>query len=72
MKKRFKQLEDKLQELNKVKSELENKLADPEVYGNKDKFVLAETAYNKARTDVDQANNEYEKLFEQIMELESN
>ena len=72
LKKRFKQLEDKLQELNKVKSELENKLADPEVYGNKDKFVLAESAYNKARTDVDQANNEYEKLFEQIMELESN
>ena len=71
LKKKFKQLEDKLQEINKTKSLLENKLANPEVYGNKDSFLEVETAYKKASMEADQINAEYEKLFEEIMVLES-
>ena len=50
---------------------LENKLANPEVYGNKDSFLEVETAYKKASMEADQINVEYEKLFEEIMVFES-
>jgi len=66
----FKKLEDKLATLNKNKTELENALADPNVYGDKNKFVQAEANYNKAAKELADANAEYEVLFEKIMELE--
>jgi len=66
----FKKLEDKLATLNKNKTELENALADPDVYGDKNKFVQAEANYNKAAKELADANAEYEVLFEKIMELE--
>jgi len=71
LKKQFKQTEDKLQEINKNKSALENQLADPQVYGNKESFLQVETAYNKAKAEAEEVNAAYEKLFEKIMELES-
>jgi len=70
VKTQFKQLEDKLVALKKNKTELENKLADPEIYGNKEKFLQAESAYKKATQELDQANKEYEIVFEKMMELE--
>jgi len=70
VKTQFKQLEDKLVVLKASKTELENKLADPEIYGNKDKFIQAETAYKKASQELDQTNKEYEIVFEKMMELE--
>lgn len=70
VKTQFKQLEEKLVALKSTKTELENKLADPEIYGNKDKFIQAETAYKKATHELDQANKEYEIVFEKMMELE--
>ncbi len=70
VKTQFKQLEEKLVSLKTNKTELENKLADPEIYGNKDKFIQAETAYKKASQELDQANKEYEIVFEKMMELE--
>ena len=70
VKTQFKQLEEKLVSLKKNKTELENKLADPEIYGNKEKFIQAESAYKKATQELDQANKEYEIVFEKMMELE--
>ncbi len=70
VKTQFKQLEDKLVSLKANKTELENKLADPEIYGNKEKFIQAETSYKKATQELDQANKEYEIVFEKMMELE--
>jgi ATP-binding cassette subfamily F protein 3 len=70
VKTQFKQLEEKLVSLKTKKTELENKLADPEIYGNKEKFIQAETAYKKASQELDQANKEYEIVFEKMMELE--
>jgi ATP-binding cassette subfamily F protein 3 len=70
VKTQFKQLEDKLVSLKTNKTELENKLADPEIYGNKEKFIQAETAYKKSSQELDQANKEYEIVFEKMMELE--
>ncbi len=72
IKNRFKQLEEKLVVLNKNKSELEQALTDPGIYSDKQKFLKAETDYNKAVKEHADANAEYEKLFEQIMEMEEN
>jgi ATP-binding cassette subfamily F protein 3 len=66
----FKQLEEKLVKLNTGKIILENKLADPSIYGDKDKFLQAESNYKKALQELAEANKEYEKVFEQLMELE--
>lgn len=71
VKTKFKQLEEKLVELNKKKIVLENSLAAPEIYGDKHKFLKAETDYNHAVKELKDANAEYEKVFEQMMELES-
>jgi ATP-binding cassette subfamily F protein 3 len=70
IKNRFKQLEEKLAYLNSNKIVLENKLADPAIYSDKDKFLFAETEYKKAVDELNAANAEYEKIFEQIMEME--
>ena len=56
--------------MNEEKIKLENSLADPEIYGNKDKFMLAESEYNKALSALSEANKEYEIVFEQMIELE--
>jgi ATP-binding cassette subfamily F protein 3 len=72
VKTQFKQLEEKLSKLNANKSTLESKLADPEIYGDKIKFLAAETEYKKASSELDAANKEYEVMFEKLMELEGN
>ncbi len=70
VKTKFKQLEEKLAVLNSKKTALENQLALPEIYGDKNKFLKAETDYNNAVKELQDANTEYEKVFEQMMELE--
>ena len=67
----FQQLEEKVAVLTKQKNELEAALTDPSTYSDKQKFILAETAYNKAAADLKQLNKEYEQVFEKIMELEA-
>ena len=71
LKSRFKQLEEKLASLNSNKIVLENKLADPAIYSDKDKFLFAESEYKKSVDELNAANADYEKVFEQIMEMES-
>jgi ATP-binding cassette subfamily F protein 3 len=72
VKTQFKQLEEKLSKLNANKTNLEAKLADPDIYGDKIKFLAAETEYKKASSELDAANKEYEVVFEKLMELEGN
>ena len=66
----FQQLEEKIARLNKEKIALEADLALPEIYLEKQKFLTAEKLYNDKSGQLDKANEEYEKLFEKIMELE--
>lgn len=70
IKSRFGQLETKLVELNSNKSTLEAALADPSIYGDKNKFLVAEADYNKAVKELADANAEYEIVFEKMMEME--
>ena len=67
----FQQLEEKIAILSKQKSELEAALTEPATYSDKQKFLQAETAYNKAATELEQANKQYEQVFERIVELEA-
>ncbi|MEO7307537.1 MAG: ABC-F family ATP-binding cassette domain-containing protein [Ferruginibacter sp.] len=66
----FKQLEEKIADLNKRKAQLEQDLASPEVYNDKNKFLQTEAAYKTSAADLQKVNSEYEIVFEKLMELE--
>ncbi|MFN8248163.1 MAG: ABC-F family ATP-binding cassette domain-containing protein [Ferruginibacter sp.] len=72
IKNKVKQLEEKLAVLNNQKTALESQLADPAIYSDKDKFIKAETDYNKAVADFNATNSEFEEAFEKLMEMEDN
>ena len=69
-KNRFAQLEENIAQVTKKKNELEASLSNPEVYGDKHKFMEAETAYKNAATELEKLNGEYETVFEKVMDLE--
>jgi ATP-binding cassette, subfamily F, member 3 len=69
-KNRFQQLEEKIAKLNIEKTALESQMASPEIYANKEKFHSTETSYKTICAELMILNNEYEKIFEKIMELE--
>lgn len=71
LKTRFKNVETEVSSLQTTKTNLEAALANPEIYGDKNKFLEAETAYKKATESWEKINAEYEELFEKIMELEN-
>jgi ATP-binding cassette subfamily F protein 3 len=67
----FQQIEEKIAEMKKQHSALEASLSDPATYSDKNKFLQTESAYKKSGEDLSRMNAEYEKLFEKMMELES-
>ena len=69
--KRFQQAEEQLKRLQEQKLKLEANLADPQTYAQKDKFQEVELAYQKVSQDLSFANQQYEQLFETMMDLES-
>ena len=71
MQKRFQQLEEQIAGLNAKKAALESSLVDPAVYSDKTKFRQTEEALKKSNDELTVLNNEYEKVFEKILELEA-
>ena len=69
-KNRFQQIEEKLALLNQRKVELEQLMASPENYTNKEKFNDTEVAYKNIVGELEILNKEYEIVFEKVMELE--
>ena len=67
----FAELEKKVSSLTKIKSDLELSLADPAIYGDKNKFLKAEADYKKSVKELEEVNAEYENVFEKMMDLES-
>lgn len=67
----FQQLEEKITKLNEKKQQLETALADPTTYANKEKFLQTEADYKNVSSQLEKANDEYEKVFDRIMKLES-
>ena len=69
-KSRFKKLEEEIASVSKAKDELEKKLSEPDIYNDKANFLKVESDYNSAVKKISDLNNEYEKIFEKIIELE--
>ena len=69
-KNRFTQLEEKIAQLNKQKTQLEADMAAPGTYADRNKFQQTEVAYNRVSSELNLLNKEYESVFEKVMELE--
>jgi len=69
-KNRFTQLEEKIAQLNKQKTQLEADMAAPDTYADRNKFQQTEAAYNRVSSELNLLNKEYESVFEKVMELE--
>lgn len=67
---RFTKLEEEIQQLEKSKAELENKLAAPDTYANKLLFQETEQAYQAVMTKLSPKQAEYEVLFEELLRFE--
>lgn len=66
----FKELEQKIEDLNKKKAEQEALLAAPETYADKNKFVATESSLKTINASLKSLTAEYEVAFEKVMELE--
>ncbi|MBK8952953.1 MAG: ABC-F family ATP-binding cassette domain-containing protein [Chitinophagaceae bacterium] len=71
LQKQFQQLEQNIAALYEEKTKTEALLADPATYSDKEKFLTAEKEYKTVLDKLAQANKDYEKIFERMMELES-
>jgi ATP-binding cassette, subfamily F, member 3 len=69
-KKNFEKLEADMNDANSKMTELEAKLADPQIYSDRTKFQQAEKAYADAKRTAATLQTMYEAAFEKLMELE--
>jgi ATP-binding cassette subfamily F protein 3 len=68
--KQLQKMEEQLDKLKQEKATYELQLADPAFYSDKEKFRLLDETYRKHMVKLDALNADYDKLFEQVMELE--
>ena len=66
----FQKLEEEINKLKQDASVLEAKLADPSFYNNRAEFQKVDEQYRQHNQRLAQLNKEYDKSFEQIMEME--
>ena len=66
----FQKLEEDINKLKQDASVLEAKLADPSFYNNRAEFQKVDEQYRQHNQRLAQLNKEYDKSFEQIMEME--
>jgi ATP-binding cassette subfamily F protein 3 len=71
LQRQFQKLEEDISKLNQRKTSIELELANPDSYKDMSKFAQLEKDYASVQQQIKNANTEYEKLFEKIMELES-
>jgi ATP-binding cassette subfamily F protein 3 len=65
----FQQAEKELADATVIQKELEKKLADPSFYSNKEEFLKLEAAYQNCLKNIKFLTANYEKLFEEMMQL---
>jgi ATP-binding cassette subfamily F protein 3 len=68
--KAFQKVETELEKLKGALSSLEAQLGDPAVYANKDQFLKLDSEYKALSPKLEAKNKEYEKLFEEVIQLE--
>ena len=71
LQKKFAKIEEEIASISKRKEQIELDLAKPDIYTNHTEFAKKETEYKKVQEEKKQADVKYEKMFEEIMELES-
>ncbi|UYQ95200.1 ABC-F family ATP-binding cassette domain-containing protein [Chitinophaga horti] len=69
--KQFSQIESQLASLKTRKGKLEEEMGDPATYADPKKFKSCEEEYAHVGKELDRVNQQYEKVFEAIMELEA-
>lgn len=70
LQKQFDDVEARVNQLKKEKSEIEYQLGNPEMYTQKDQFTVLEKKYQTTITELQSAEKEYERLFELLMDTE--
>lgn len=68
--KKFSEVEALVANLQKKKAASEAMLADPAIYSDRTKFLDAEKQYQSIAQSLSRAEQEYEKLFEEMMKLQ--
>jgi ATP-binding cassette subfamily F protein 3 len=71
LQKQFSRMEEQLSEMNAKKASLETDLGKPEFFNDPKKFLQLEQDYKKVQQDLSVLTADYEKMFEQIMEMEA-
>ena len=66
----FTKLEEDINKLKQDTAALEAKLGDPDFYKNQQEFLRVDEQYRQHSARLSQLNKEYDKSFEQIMDLE--
>jgi len=66
----FDEMETKVNRLKNEKTAAEASLADPSIYSDRNKFNEAEKKYQQIQSELSKAEPEFEKLFEQLMNLD--
>jgi len=67
----FQQLEEKLEQVKRQKQQLDDALALPETYADKNKFVQTEAEHKRVSEELKRLEKEYEQVFEKLMELDN-
>lgn len=68
--KQLEKLETEMKSIDANKYTLEQQLASPEIYADKNKFIATEKQYNEVCSQLDAAQKQYDSIFEKIIELE--
>jgi len=71
MQKRFSDAETRVAGLQKQKAEAEAELADPANYSDKARFMETEKRYQTITKQLEQAEKEYERIFEEMMRTQA-
>ncbi len=66
----FSRVEEELEKLKKQQLEAEAAMADPQAYADKNKFAKLEADYKNVLQKIVATTEEYETLFEKLMEME--
>ncbi|HVX26476.1 MAG TPA: ATP-binding cassette domain-containing protein, partial [Parafilimonas sp.] len=71
LQKQLKKLEDQIENITKEKLQIEEDLAKPEFYSDKNKFLQLENSYKSVQQKLAASNKDYEVVFEKLIELEN-
>lgn len=70
LQKRLKSIEDEIEQIEKEITKVEEQLSEPEVYANLDKLSEVNKIYDELKKQLEDKNNTWEKIVEELEDLE--